>query len=141
MRGDLAARYWVPLICLYHGLRITKVLQFCKMDIINSEPPMLRIEVEDDERGTEGGVKRTLRNKSTKRVVPVHQKLIELGLLECLVECALWEKSKVLFPSSIPADDSDAPVFGGSYSQAFLRFLKRELKFLLAIVIMASGIL
>ncbi len=127
MRGDLAARYWVPLICLFHGLRITEVLQLFKSDIILSNPPMLRIEVNESER--EGSVKRTLKNEPTKRVVPIHPKLIELGLIDYVKECNSWQETKVLFPSSIPDDDSNDPVFGRSYSQAFLRFLKQELKF------------
>lgn len=127
MQGDLAARYWVPLICLFHGLRITEVLQLFKSDIVLSNPPMLRIEVEEDEQ--EGSIKRTLKNKATKRVVPIHPKLIELGLIDYVKECNSWQETKVLFPSSIPDDDSNDPVFGRSYSQAFLRFLKQGLSF------------
>lgn len=129
MHGDLAARYWVPLICLYHGLRITEVLQLFKSDIILADPPMLRIEVAEDDDAQDGGVKRTLKNNATKRVVPIHPKLIELGLLDYVKKCSDWEETKVLFPSSIPDDDSNDPVFGRSYSQAFLRFLKQELGF------------
>lgn len=129
MRGDLAARYWVPLICLYHGLRITEALQLFKSDIVLGEPAMLRIAVDENEEEQSGDLKRTLKNEATQRVVPIHPKLIELGLLDYVKHCSAWKETNVLFPSSIPDDESKSPVLGRSYSQAFLRFLKQELNF------------
>lgn len=126
LKGDLAARYWVPLICLFHGLRITESLQLFKSDIILSDIPLLKIEVESS--GKVGEVKRTLKNPSTKRKVPIHPNLIELGFIEYVKTCANWTETKMLFPSSIPDDDSKKPVLGRAPSQALLRFMRNDLK-------------
>lgn len=125
LKGDLAARYWVPLICLFHGLRITESLQLFKSDIILSDTPLLRIEVESS--GKAGEVKRTLKNPSTKRKVPVHPTLIALGLIDYVKVCTHFPETKMLFPSSIPDDDSEKPVFGRAPSQALLRFMRDDL--------------
>jgi len=66
-------RYWVPLIALYTGARQTEVCQLSLKDI-KIENGVNFFDFND-----EGNKK--LKNKPSKRKVPIHSKLIELGLL------------------------------------------------------------
>ena len=105
MRTDLGARYWVPLIGLFHGNRVREAVQLVASDFwLDGEMLVLgyRTEIENDgEEGTKRRTKgrpkrstkpttaptaasveglRSLKNDATRRVVPVHPVLVELGL-------------------------------------------------------------
>jgi hypothetical protein len=43
VRWDIGARYWIPLLCLYHGLRIREALQLHVHDVEPGTLPLLRI--------------------------------------------------------------------------------------------------
>ncbi|MYM85247.1 hypothetical protein GTP44_25325 [Duganella sp. FT50W] len=78
MKWDLGARYWVPLLCLFHGLRIREVLQLLAADVKVEEVPLLSIQVDEggadeDKRDDDNDDRlptRTLKNDATKRTVP-----------------------------------------------------------------------
>lgn len=67
--------YWLPLIALYSGMRQTEIAQLYKSDV------RLESEVWVFDLNTNTPDKR-LKNKSSHRLVPIHKKLIELGLLD-----------------------------------------------------------
>ena len=68
-------RFWVPLMCLYSACRQNEI---CQLEVDNIKTiegiPCMVI--------TDTGYKQKLKNKQSKRVVPIHSKLIQLGLLE-----------------------------------------------------------
>lgn len=87
------AFYWAPLICLYSGMRSDEAAQLRVVDIRqdrSSGHHYFDINDEDDDR--------KLKNLVSKRVVPVHSKLIELGLIE-YVEMLRERGHRMLFPS------------------------------------------
>lgn len=60
MKWDLSARYWIPLIGLFHGFRIRESVQLCVCDINSSaEHPLLTIQVQRH------GSRASLRSAST----------------------------------------------------------------------------
>lgn len=71
-------KFWVPLIALYSGCRLNEI---CQLEInniqIQRKIPVMVI--------TDTGFKQHLKNQQSKRIVPIHSKLIELGFLD-LVE-------------------------------------------------------
>jgi len=68
-----AHQYWVPLIALYTGARLNEICQLSLNDIRCIEGTYIfDINDKDDKK---------LKNKSSKRQVPVHSKLIELGFI------------------------------------------------------------
>ncbi len=94
-------RYWIPQICLYQGARVSESSGLYTDDIIvvDGVPCMSFIpddrdgeddpdgDVEDKDRVRKVMAKsseeyRRLKNRFSRRIVPIHPKLIELGLLD-----------------------------------------------------------
>jgi len=67
-------RFWIPLIGLYGGLRLGEICQLYKTDVIEDfSIPYFDI--------NENMPDKALKTKSSKRLVPIHPVLIELGFL------------------------------------------------------------
>ena len=76
-------RYWIPLLMLFCGLRREEAAQLLYSDFVVVDGiNCMNIEWWDDE----GKVVKQLKTESSKRTVPVHPTLIELGLLNYLTE-------------------------------------------------------
>ena len=67
-------RYWVPMIGLYSGMRLEEICQLHVADIIEQDS-IACFDINDN-----NGKK--LKTQSSRRVIPIHPKLIELGLKE-----------------------------------------------------------
>lgn len=85
-------KFWVPLLCLHQGVRVSEASQLYTNDIqcIDGIPCISVIEDTQDEasdRSTRPHAKsseeyRRLKTLSSRRVVPLHPQLIELGFLQ-----------------------------------------------------------
>jgi len=88
------AFYWAPIISLYTGMRLEEICQLYCEDIY----PIEGIHVIDiNDKPSRNGVRdKRVKTKNAKRIVPIHDTLIDLGLLEYKrsVEC----KHERLFP-------------------------------------------
>ncbi len=73
-------RYWVPLLALYNGLRLEEACQLHSADI-RLEDNVSVLEITDKHIGADVNNARTLKSKASKRVIPIHPKLVELGLV------------------------------------------------------------
>jgi integrase len=84
-------RYWLPLLALYTGARSNELCQLYVEDIVLiDEIYTLRIDdIPDDKQ---------LKNSQSKRTIPIHQKLIELGFLD-YVDVMKQRNEKYLFPT------------------------------------------
>jgi integrase len=149
MRTDLGARYWIPLFGLFHGNRVSEALQLIASDFSWDNGVFVvhfQTELEDADGKPEpappkhsGGNKqpsghnvqqlRHLKTLATKRLVPVHPKLLELGLEDFIAARRKDGPNALLFPSSMPNKDSENPKLGRAYEQAFLRFVRDHLGF------------
>lgn len=66
-------RYWIPLIGLFSGMRLNEICQLYQSDIIQIENIWcFSINNEKDKK---------LKNNASARIVPIHPKLLALGLL------------------------------------------------------------
>ena len=72
--GDEAA-YWLPILGLYTGARISELTQLRCCDI-RSESDIPYIEI------TNGGINQKLKTAASNRKIPVHSLLIKLGFME-----------------------------------------------------------
>jgi integrase len=134
MRKDLGARYWVPLICMFHGSRVREVLQLVSSDIGQQDG----VDVLKFQKQIEGqqlellatGASRSLKNIATHRVVPIHPKLLDLGFIDFVQQRkTVAGPNAMLFPSSLPAPGGKTPILGRAYEEAFLRYLRDGLEF------------
>jgi integrase len=131
MKWDLGARYWIPLLCLYQGFRVREPLQLRASDIlIEAGFPLVKIDVaEDDVQDTTGLPQRTLKNDATKRVVPIHPVLLELGFMDFVASAKKRGVMAPLFPSAVPERASKQPMWGRAYEQRFVPFVRDVLEF------------
>ena len=73
-RGTLEARFWVPLLCLFHGTRANEVAGMRVADVMEDNGiPFLDLRETDEHR---------LKTETSVRKVPLHKQLISLGFLE-----------------------------------------------------------
>lgn len=89
-------RYWVPLLCLYQGLRVSEASQLYTNDVVIVDGVSCLSVISDASDGDDDGPTtrpsanaarsaeefRRLKNPSSRRIVPIHPKLIELGFLD-----------------------------------------------------------
>lgn len=132
MAKDLGARYWTPLICLYHGNRVGEVVQLVASDF-TIEDGLNCMKIQKEVAGGQpeliaAGVERSLKNLATARGVPVHPQLIELGLLDFIqARRSANGINALLFPSCIPKPGGKRPILGRAYEQAYLRFVNDDI--------------
>ena len=105
-----AYQYWIPLVSAFTGARIGEVSQLHVADLIEMDGiPMLDItdiqageddedddgdQGDDDEIGLDCVSAKRLKNVGSRRKVPVHSKLIELGFLDYV---ALRKEAKEVY--------------------------------------------
>lgn len=93
--------FWFPLVGLYTGARVNEVCQLNPQSDIKQEFGVWCFEF-TDEGETDDRVTKSVKNSTSKRVVPIHDKLIELGFLD-YVERIKKTGAKLLFPQWVPS--------------------------------------
>lgn len=89
-----SAYYWAPLIGLYTGMRIEEICQLRVQDVRldkTSGIPVIDVNDDDEDRKLKPG-------ESTPRVIPMHSKLVSLGLMEYANELRK-RQHRMLFPT------------------------------------------
>jgi len=105
------ARFWVPLICLLHGMRPNEVCQLKPKDMKQTDAGTWYFdltEVDDDQ---------TLKTVSSRRKFPVHPYLVQMGFLDYVTQKKTG-KAPRLFPE-LKRDKY------GNYATGFLRWFNR----------------
>lgn len=98
------SNFWVPLIGIYTGARLNEICQLSVKDIyIEKNTSRWVIDINEDP--TEDD-KKSLKKPFHARKVPIHKRLIELGLIDFL-KYQKKNKSKRLFPELVYVSDSN----------------------------------
>lgn len=106
--------YWTPLIALFSGARLNEIAQLYLSDFQNiSGIDVISI--------NESGDHKSIKTKSSKRLIPIHHELIRLGLLDH-VHALREAKESRLFPDLQPTRDG----FGQLVSKWFSRYRVRH---------------
>jgi integrase len=87
-RGD-AARYWIPLLCLFHGFRLKEAVGLRAEDVSEAEG-ILVIKLQPND-------VRSLKNAAARSTMPIHPELIRLGFAEFAAQCG----AGYLFPAEV----------------------------------------
>ena len=87
-------RYWIPLLGRYTGARLEELCQLRTDDFVEQQG-ILCIRIDNSSEG------QNLKNASSRRMLPIHPSLIELGLLRH-IESAKATGSHRLFPDLEP---------------------------------------
>ncbi|MGX9727593.1 MAG: hypothetical protein ACTFAK_09825 [Candidatus Electronema sp. VV] len=86
-----ASEQWVPLIALFTGCILKEICQLFKEDIkIDNESGIFYFDISADPKNG-----KTLETKSSKRSIPIHRNLIEIGFLQYVSSIKLCSR---LFP-------------------------------------------
>ncbi len=116
-QGDLVPKdagiYWVPLISLFSGMRMGEIIQLY-VDDAREEEGVNYFDINAD------GEDKHLKTATSWRSIPIHPKLIEMGLMD-LVKARRNAKAKRLFPDLQMGDDG---YYSSPFSKHFNRFLK-----------------
>lgn len=84
---DTPSKYWVPHLAAFTGMRLNEISQLLVEDVIQQSETLWMLNISDDSslpsagESTEMKLKKRLKNRASRRKVPVHSKLIELGFL------------------------------------------------------------
>lgn len=110
---QLDHQFWFPMIGLYTGARVNEVCQLNPQTDIREEGGIWLFEF-TDESPTAQGVRKRTKNTVSKRQVPIHSKLIELGFLDyverlnktgALLLFPMWKIDEALGKASSQAED------------------------------------
>ncbi|MDO8409054.1 MAG: tyrosine-type recombinase/integrase [Phenylobacterium sp.] len=108
------ARFWVPLIALFSGMRMNEI---CQLDVADIQ----RVDEVDcflvTSRSSGGGADKKVKTSTSERFVPIHPRLIEIGFLDFVDELRRSESAK-LFPE-LPLSTT------GYYSDPFSKWFRR----------------
>ncbi|MBX3498740.1 MAG: site-specific integrase [Alphaproteobacteria bacterium] len=80
-----AAEYWLPLLALYHGARQSEIAQLHRDDVIRD--PDSRVWYMSIRGEVGGDSDKRVKNTGSRRIVPLHQAVIDLGFLKFVDRC------------------------------------------------------
>lgn len=117
-------RYWLPLCALFSGGRAGEISQLMVADI-TCEEGTWTFDLNDnpeDEDGPqdESDAAKSLKTESSRRQVPVHPALIELGILEYLEMCRKAGETR-LFPEIRPGPRGNLSHYPSKFWQGYLK--------------------
>ncbi len=113
------ARYWIPILCLYHGFHLNEPCSLFLKDVYESEDGVWVMDVNLDGKG------KKLKNKSSIRVVPVHQYVLDDLGFKAFVKSRKEAESEGLLFSDLTLSKS-----GGYRRKISQRFAKRKITWL-----------
>ncbi|WP_199451366.1 site-specific integrase [Vibrio harveyi] len=102
--------YWLPLLGYFTGARLNELCQLYKADIYRKEGIWV-LQIDDRFEGQK------LKNLTSRRIVPIHQRLIDIGFIDYLTSV----QHDRLFPELKDSRDG----FGSAASKWFGRFKTR----------------
>lgn len=89
--------YWLPLLGLYTGARLNEISQLYLSDIHSENGHIPYIDFNDRSDDDTKASDKSLKNRNSKRAIPIHPKLIALGLID-YAEALKKEGYTRLFP-------------------------------------------
>jgi integrase len=106
------AKFWLPLIALYSGMRLSEIAQLRLADIRTEQGVAFFAVLNTAETST--------KTPSSERFVPIHRELIRLGLLDRVAELTRRGERR-LFPE-IVARATQGDDYGATFSRWFSRY-------------------
>lgn len=76
-RGN--ARFWVPILCLFHGVRTNEACQLLVEDVQEQDGIHF---IHIRERDEDGNLVKQLKTSSSLRKVPIHKEVVKMGFLD-----------------------------------------------------------
>jgi len=115
---ETAPEYWLPLIGLYTGARVNEICQLNPRCDIRQEEGIWFFDFTEESEADER-VTKSVKTTGSKRKVPIHSQLLELGFLS-YVEAVWKQGAAILFPKWIPTRGKASPA-AEDWFREFLR--------------------
>ena len=115
-------RFWVPLLSLFHGLRLNEAAQLYAEDV--KELSGIHYLAIREEREDGSKCDKRLKTKQSRREVPIHPELIRIGFLEFVAARRKDTSSPRLFPE---LSAGSTGYFSNPFSKWFARFVETAL--------------
>lgn len=96
--------FWLPLIGLHSGMRINEIAQLALADIVSPDGIACFHVTDNDTDEAPGRRTKRVKTDAGRRIVPIHDGLVSLGLLD-YVQTVRHEGYSVLFPELIGGRD------------------------------------
>jgi len=117
-------QYWLPVLAAFTGARINEIAQLLPSDVKKDDDGLWYIDITDSADDGEEG--KSLKNEESRRIVPVHEKLITLGFID-FVEDQKVKGAKNLFDINPAKSDKYGKLPSEWFNQKYLRkYLKIE---------------
>jgi integrase len=113
---------WVPLIAAHSGARQGEICRLTISDINGDHRTPYMLVTEEDDNGT---VVRNLRGEASKRLVPLHPLLVEMGLL-LFIAMRKAKGRELLFELRPKGGEEPTPLSGEYYGQSFETFNRKH---------------
>lgn len=110
-------RYWIPLCALYSGARAGEVAQLLPSDVRQEEGIWVFDFVETDEESIDP---KSIKTEASRRMVPVHAVLLNLGLLDLVRRARAKDQSR-LFPEIRPCKRGMLSTQPSKFMQSYLK--------------------
>jgi len=105
-------KFWVPLIGLFSGMRLSEICQL-RLDDIRERQGIVCFAVENT-------AETSTKTESGERLVPIHEELLRLGVLDRVAEMARRGERR-LFPEIVPRSSANGD-YGATFSRWFSRY-------------------
>lgn len=113
-------RFWVPLLALFHGLRLGEACQLHVADVQELEGVSVLLLTDDMPADMDEADRKRIKTEAGKRYVPLHPELVKIGFLAFVAEARKAERTR-LFPDQ----GKDANGYYAPFSKWFARFLDK----------------
>ncbi len=113
-------RFWVPLLSLFHGLRLSEACQLHVGDVQEIEGVHVLLLSDEMPADMDGADVKRIKTEAGRRYVPLHPELQRIGFLEFVAEAKKAKRTR-LFPEI--AKDNHG--YYSQFSKWFARFLAK----------------
>lgn len=113
-------RFWVPLLALFHGLRLGEACQLHVADVQELEGVPVLLLTDDMPADMDEADRKRIKTDAGKRYVPLHPELVKIGFLGFVAEAQKAKRTR-LFPDQ----GKDAHGYYAPFSKWFARFLQK----------------
>lgn len=113
-------RFWVPLLALFHGLRLGEACQLHVADVQELEGVPVLLLTDDMPADMDEADRKRIKTEAGKRYVPLHPQLVRIGFLDFVAEARKAKRTR-LFPDQ----GKDAHGYYAPFSKWFARFLEK----------------
>ena len=124
---DTPSKYWVPHLAAFTGMRLNEISQLLVEDVIQQSDVLWMLNISADSslpsavESTEMKLQKRIKNPASRRKVPIHSKLIELGFLTFVAARKAAGKDTLF---DLPRDSRDG--MGQSVGRKFATYLRKK---------------